>query len=193
MTYAFVLGNGKSRLEVDLHQLKSFGKIYGCNALYRDFIPDILVATDKGIADDIQFSGYSLDNIFYTRKPLPDLGARQIVDYFGYSSGPIALSLACKENPTKIFLIGFDLQGIEGKFNNVYADTDHYKKSQQSETYYGNWVQQIYKITCDYPKIKITHIAGHTTLKPKEWQDIIKFESINNFLNAINNNKLDQI
>ena len=59
MTTAFVLGNGVSRQAVDLNRLKSLGKIYGCNALYRDFTPDILVATDKPIATEIQNSGYA--------------------------------------------------------------------------------------------------------------------------------------
>ena len=46
MTIAFVLGNGASRKDVDLSALKNHGKVYGCNALYRDFTPDVLVATE---------------------------------------------------------------------------------------------------------------------------------------------------
>ena len=46
MDRAFVIGNGQSRLQIDLNNLRSKGTIYGCNALYRDFIPDVLVATD---------------------------------------------------------------------------------------------------------------------------------------------------
>ena len=44
MTTAFVLGNGVSRKEIDLESLRKWGKTYGCNALYRDFAPDVLVA-----------------------------------------------------------------------------------------------------------------------------------------------------
>ena len=44
MSRAFVLGNGVSRQQVDLENLKHFGPIYGCNALYRDFTPTALVA-----------------------------------------------------------------------------------------------------------------------------------------------------
>ena len=43
---AFVIGNGTSREPIALPSLKPFGKIYGCNAVYRDFIPDYLVAVD---------------------------------------------------------------------------------------------------------------------------------------------------
>jgi len=45
MKPGFVLGNGRSRLEISLDDLKKHGRVYGCNALYRDFIPDVLIAT----------------------------------------------------------------------------------------------------------------------------------------------------
>ena len=94
MSAAFVLGNGVSRLAVDLNKLKPRGRIYGCNALYREFAPDVLISTDKGIASAIQNSGYAQNNIMYTRKPLPGLGAKTVPqNYFGFSSGPIAVVL----------------------------------------------------------------------------------------------------
>ena len=37
----FCIGNGESRKNFDLERLRPFGKIYGCNGLYRDFTPDI--------------------------------------------------------------------------------------------------------------------------------------------------------
>ena len=37
----FCIGNGESRTPVDLIKLKPQGKMYGCNGLYRDFIPDV--------------------------------------------------------------------------------------------------------------------------------------------------------
>lgn len=193
MSIAFVLGNGRSRIKVDLQKCKQLGKIYGCNALYRDFVPDVLVASDPEISKEIQESKYALSNVFYTRKPIHGLGARAIKDYYGFSSGPIALSLACKGKHDKIFLVGFDLAGIEGKFNNVYADTEFYKKSNQSATFYGNWVDQIATIANDYKHIQIVHIVGPTTLKPMEWNNLIRSESIDSFLNAINNSKLEQL
>ena len=51
---AFVIGNGKSREGMDLNDLKKHGMTYGCNALYREFTPDVLVAKDKPISDAIQ-------------------------------------------------------------------------------------------------------------------------------------------
>jgi len=188
---AFVLGNGKSRLAVDLTQLKAHGKVYGCNALYKTFTPDVLVATDPGISEEIQRSGYALTNTFYTRKPLQDLGAKQIREYYGYSSGPIALSLACKDKNDKIFMLGFDLNSADGKFNNVYAGEQWYKAVNDEPTYYGNWVKQIADISESYP-IQIVRITEDGFVIPKEWQKI-RNVSIAMFLEAINNNKLEAL
>jgi len=188
---AFVLGNGKSRLAVDLNQLKTHGKVYGCNALYKEFTPDVLVATDPGISEEIQRSGYSSTNKFYTRKPLPELGANPIREYYGYSSGPIALSLACKDKHSKIFMLGFDLSSADGKFNNVYAGNRWYKAANDEPTYYGNWVKQISEIASNYP-VQIVRVTENSYVDPKEWQMIRKV-SVAMFLDAINNNKLEAI
>ena len=53
----FVLGNGQSRLGVNLEKLKEYGKVYGCNAIYRDFEPDVLVGVDQGIMHEMYHSG----------------------------------------------------------------------------------------------------------------------------------------
>mgnify|MGYP005697974337 CR=1 FL=1 len=49
----FCIGNGESRIGFDLEKLRSHGTIYGCNALYRDFMPDVIVAVDYGIMHEI--------------------------------------------------------------------------------------------------------------------------------------------
>ena len=55
----FCIGNGESRRDFDLQQLRAHGKIYGCNALYRDFTPDVLCAVDMGIMHEIYNSGFA--------------------------------------------------------------------------------------------------------------------------------------
>jgi hypothetical protein len=57
MNRVFAIGNGESRQSLDLLKLKPHGKIYGCNALYRDFTPDVLVAVDQSIMHEIYHSG----------------------------------------------------------------------------------------------------------------------------------------
>ena len=59
MKRVFVLGNGQSRVGVDLKKLRQHGKIYGCNAIYRtnpDDI-DVLVGVDQGIMHEMYHSG----------------------------------------------------------------------------------------------------------------------------------------
>ena len=68
MIKAYVLGNGESRKEVDLDRLRAKGKVWGCNALYRDWTPDNLVAVDHGIMHEIYWSGYARYNRCYFRK-----------------------------------------------------------------------------------------------------------------------------
>ena len=69
MKRVFCIGNGESRIGFDLAQLKSYGKIYGCNALYRDFpeLIDVLTAVDDGIIHEIYREGFALQKKCYFR------------------------------------------------------------------------------------------------------------------------------
>ena len=53
----FCIGNGESRQGFDLEKLRQHGTIYGCNAIYRDFMPDVLTAVDHGIMHEIYHAG----------------------------------------------------------------------------------------------------------------------------------------
>jgi hypothetical protein len=193
MSRAFVLGNGVSRLEVDLNQLKTLGPIYGCNALYREFVPDVLVSTDKPISERIQTEGYPLKNKFYTRRPFPGQGALEIPqEYFGFSSGPIATALAALDKNIAIYILGFDMGPAEnGKFNNVYADTEFYKKSSAHPTYSGNWVRQITTVAKNFPKTSFYRIVGPATANIPDLNGIknLAHMPMEVFLNRINNTK----
>jgi hypothetical protein len=193
MSIAFVLGNGVSRLQVDLHTLKQLGPIYGCNALYREFTPTVLVSTDKGIAHTIQNSGYAQTNIMYTRKPLPGLGAKPVPQsYYGFSSGPIAVAMAAMDRAIAVYLIGFDMGPTKNnRFNNVYADTEFYKKSSANPTYSGNWVRQLVTITRDFEKTSFHRVVGDTTADISELTGIKNMRQLpmTDFLDRINNTK----
>jgi hypothetical protein len=193
MSAAFVLGNGVSRLSVDLEQLKQHGRIYGCNALYREFVPDVLISTDKAIAHTIQNSGYAEKHLMYTRKPLPGLGARSVPQsYFGFSSGPIAVGVAAIDRHLAVYLIGFDMgPSTNNRFNNVYADTEFYRKSSSLPTYTGNWVRQIVTICRDFPKISFHRVMGDTTAAIPEFSNVdnLRHMPMADFLDRINNTK----
>jgi hypothetical protein len=192
MNTAFVIGNGISRQSVDLELLRPLGKIYGCNALYRDFIPDVLIATDKPIATEIQNSGYPIKHKFYTRKPIENLGALKVPhEYYGYSSGPIATSLAALDQYHVIYMIGFDIGPVNNKFNNVYADTEFYRKSDATPVFTGNWIKQIRKIAEDFSKTQFVRVQGKTTADITEFSNIknLKHLPMTTFLDRINNQK----
>ena len=193
MAAAFVLGNGVSRQQIDLNLLKTLGKVYGCNAIYREFTPDVLVSTDLPISTRIQQEGYSQQNLHFTRKPLHGLGAYKIAQqYFGYSSGPAATGQAALDGATAIYLVGFDMGPTRvGRFNNIYADTEFYKKSSAVPTFTGNWVRQIKQIAKDFPKTSFFRIVGDTTADLAELKAIpnMLHMPIEDFQNRINNTK----
>jgi len=180
MTVAFVLGNGQSRTALDLTRFRSLGSIYGCNGLYRDHTPDCLVATDRPIAEEIQRSGYSKNHRFYTRKPLPDLGANVVPrKYHGNSSGPIACAIAALDGHDRIYMLGFDMGPSPSmRFNNVYAGTAFYKSADAAPTYTGNWIRQVVTLIKDFSTTKFIRVCGPTTAEIKEFKNIENFEHI---------------
>ena len=52
MTKAFALVNN-SRKGLNLDDFKKYGTVIGCNAVYRDFTPDIVVGLDSRIGHEI--------------------------------------------------------------------------------------------------------------------------------------------
>ena len=63
----FIIGNGESRIGFDLEKLRDYGKIYGCNLLYKEFTPDVLIAVDERIMHPCYWSGYPIDNVCWFR------------------------------------------------------------------------------------------------------------------------------
>ena len=193
MTVAFVLGNGVSRAGLPLEQIQKLGKIYGCNALYREFTPDVLVATDRAIAQRIQETGYSSKNKFYTRKPMEGLGALRVpTEYYGFSSGPNAVGIAALDQHNKIYILGFDMgPSVHNQFNNIYEGTEFYKPRGSTPTYTGNWVKQLAKITKDFSNTQFIGVCGNTTARLPALDNIanLSHEDLATFQMRINNQK----
>lgn len=177
---AFVLGNGVSRKHIDVNTLLKLGTVYGCNALYRTHTPHVLVATDQPISTQIQESGYSAKNKFYTRRPINSLGAHKVPQsYFGFSSGPIATGIAAGDGHKTIYLLGFDMgPAANGLFNNVYADTEFYKQTLAKPTFTGNWVKQLVSVTKDFPNQRFVRVCGDTTAVIPDLQALSNMKSI---------------
>lgn len=171
MKRAFVLGNGRSRLAINCENLKKHGTVYGCNALYRDFLPDHLIAVDvkmvlelveNNVLDRVpvytnfnnRFKDIAKLNIFHPSK--------------GWSSGPTALWLASTHGYDEIYILGFDYQGLENnkRVNNVYAGTPNYKKESDPATFYGNWLRQTEQVLRDFSGTKYFRVGPELTFDP---------------------------
>ena len=53
MSRIFVLGNSEERKEINIDLLRPHGRLYGCNAIYRDYKMDILIASDLNMQHEI--------------------------------------------------------------------------------------------------------------------------------------------
>lgn len=170
---AFVLGNGTSRDGLDPMQMQMYGKIYGCNALYRTFNPDYLVAVDVKMILEINKSGYQHHNEVWTNQNKAYHNMKNL-NFFhpskGWSSGPTALWLASQHGYDKIFILGFDYKGLEEgkKLNNLYADTPNYKKSSDSATFFGNWLRQTKNVIEQHPNITYFRVITPDNYIPEE-------------------------
>jgi hypothetical protein len=193
MTQAFVLGNGISRQGISLLALQERGSVYGCNALYREFVPDVLIATDRPIATAIQESGYSAQHKFYTRRPLPNLGACVVPKpYFGFSSGPIAVGLAALDGHTSIYLLGFDMgPSTANTINNLYAGTEFYRDHNAPPTYTGNWIKQLTQVMSEHKSVRFFRVQGPTTAQIPQLNTIRNLDHVDlaTFVDRINNKK----
>jgi len=177
MSVAFVLGNGKSRLAVDPQQdLVGKGIIYACNAIYREFMPNVLISTDRPISEKIQLEGIPERVKHWTRRPLPESKSHKIErPYYGMSSGPVAISRAAIDGHSHIYFLGFDLGSSDGLLNNVYGSTEFYKANTDKATFAGNWIYQINQITREFRKPQFIRVTGPES-QPIDWEN--KFNNL---------------
>lgn len=135
----YVVGNGESRKGINLDTLPR--PVFGCNALYRDFQPDYLVAGDPAITEEIRAS-YRGNFVFVDKKqhffqietPIGSVAKRiplPLVDnrISWYSGVAAAYLSAVMTSAKQVHLIGFDLYSQTGQYNNVYKDTPGYMPS----------------------------------------------------------------
>jgi len=253
----FVLGNGESRKTLNLNVLTTKGKVYGCNAIYRDSVVDALSVVDGGMMHEVYSSGYALNNKCYFRsfEKLPEFAYEPLIsglsdnfkdwgdayhienekgnrtqfvlngtdpqqmqrlyehlleqgkdeeylkmflskhhqwvtwtedkdeveiipqEWSGWSAGPIAVRMALeKEKPDEVYLIGFDLDSVDGKINNVYKDTENYLSSDAPVTPSVNWIQQHSVNFRDFPNVKFYKVnTPELDYEIDEWSD---FENV---------------
>ena len=180
---AFVLGNGTSRKSILVENLAKYGKIYGCNALYRSFSPDYLVAVDVKMILEINKAGYQHKHEVWTN-PNKTFNLIKNLNFFnpskGWSSGPTALWLASKHRYKKVYILGFDYKGVDNgkKFNNMYADTNNYKKSTDGATFFGNWLRQTRSVIQTTPQIEYIRVIQSDNYNPDELNTFDNYSTI---------------
>jgi hypothetical protein len=180
---AFVIGNGTSRKPINIEDLAPLGKTYGCNALYRTFRPDYLIAVDVKMVLEINKAGFQHKNEVWTN-PNKSYQRIQNLNFFnpskGWSSGPTALWLAAQHEYETIYILGFDYKGLkDGKMlNNIYADTANYKKSTDQATFFGNWMRQTKNVIQSHPHIKFVRVIASDNYVPEELNKFDNLETI---------------
>lgn len=173
----FVLGNGTSRSEISPIELQKLGKVYGCNALYRNFAPDHLIAVDTKMVVEINETNYQKTNQVWTN-PNKAFAKMDGFNFFhpskGWSSGPTALWLASQHQNTTIYILGFDYKGLpnSNKVNNIYSGSTNYKKTSDTATYYGNWVRQTKTVIESNSSIKYVRVIASDNFIPNELNKI---------------------
>jgi hypothetical protein len=178
---AFILGNGKSRLAIESKKLLDLGTVFACNAVYREFDPNYLIAVDVKMINEIVDSGYHKSHEVWTN---PNRAIKTIegLNFFnphkGWSSGPTSLWLAASKGFLKIYILGFDYEGINGKVNNVYADTKNYRSSRETATYYGNWLTQTYNVIKEFNSTKFYRVIPAGGFIPDKLKSLSNLEHI---------------
>ena len=138
--HAYVIGNGTSRLGIDLRTLGS-GTVIGCNALYRDFAPDydlphILVAIDDPITDEINASDFPEDRFFHAEwedqhEPMA-MHRSNVVPRS--NAGCFAIQTAIREGYTRLTCLGLDFLVVDQDqaVSNVYDGSNAYGQEQRA-------------------------------------------------------------
>jgi hypothetical protein len=146
MSKVFLLGNGESRLGFDLNTLRPHGKVYGCNAIYRDFIPDVLIAVDHGIMHEIYHSGYAYNNETWYRDwtRIPDYMYDNLV-YAGLSKIDIeetkkwdVVKVNERTDEKEFVMHGANLSGM---VTLLHKDKSRTKKNINSNQLFVSWVK----------------------------------------------------
>ena len=130
----YVLGNGPSRSNLNLDDLKNDGIVYGCNALYRDWEPDFLFANDFRQIRQIFLDEFKGQCVFSDMDILPVMYFDDIFEGIRSSLPPhVAIKMnyyGDRDNATDFCYMGYEnkhdiiLQSLLNEF-----DISHVRKS----------------------------------------------------------------
>lgn len=175
----YIIGNGESRRGIDLTALRA--PTLGCNALYRDFTPSLLVSVDNKMNIEIEKAKYSAPRAYRDVKLLaqqkrqkkkapasitvtpwhPYFPSGAALTNLGWCSGTTAAWIACEHitDTTILTMVGFDMNDTSGKVNNIYKGTNCYQHPKAVD--YSPWVEQWKRLFDMYPAIRFNFIGNY--------------------------------
>lgn len=171
MNTACVIGNGPSRLNFNLETIGNKMTTYGCNALYRDYMPDYLISMDMLMVCEIVDNNIHHKTKFYTQHvnkfdKMAEEG-EPINFFWGFretnDSGNSALRLSLSNEHEIVYIIGFDYSANPSSLPNVYSGSNNYPRSHvwpaasMTDT---KWIGRLRKIVKDYPNQKVIRVVG---------------------------------
>jgi len=191
---AYCIGNGPSRKDFDLTRLKETGQTYGCNALYRDFIPDFIFSVDTKITQQMVQDEVGLKTTHYA--PALEVNRKQskgmlhlIPNNPHWISGNQAFWTAGVHGHKNIYLIGYDFREYgKDQLNNIYQDTDCYGERHGGDIFEG-WLKQFrdmlkmrpyvnYTVVHDNPPEYLKNLQTGTDLGNSKVISYAEFEKV---------------
>ena len=191
---AYCIGNGPSRKDFDLTRLKETGQTYGCNALYRDFIPDFIFSVDTKITQQMVQDEVGLKTTHYA--PALEVNRKQskgmlhlIPNNPHWISGNQAFWTAGVHGHKNIYLIGYDFREYgKDQLNNIYQDTDCYGERHGDDIFEG-WLKQFrdmlkmrpyvnYTVVHDNPPEYLKNLQTGTDLGNSKVISYAEFEKV---------------
>jgi hypothetical protein len=171
---AIIVGNGKSRKQLELGNLVGKGTIYGCNALYRDFDGyDYLVAIDERMINEIKTTEKRLTGqaIFPPEQERWEetTGRRN-------NAGMVAMREAIRRGADTLYCLGFDfILAGDDSISNVYKDSKNYEphtQSNMSDNY--NRIKYLEWFAMQYPDVKFVFvIPDNGQVKPIDGENLV--------------------
>lgn len=191
---AYCIGNGPSRKGFDLNKLKASGQTYGCNALYRDFMPDFIFSVDTKVTMKMCEDEVGLKTVHYA--PALEVNRKQsngmlklIPNNPHWISGNAAFWTAGVHGHKNIYLLGYDFREYgKDQLNNIYQDTENYGERQGEDIFEG-WLKQFrdmlkmrpyvnYTVVHDNPPEFLNHLQTGTDLGNSKIISYAEFEKV---------------
>ena len=191
---AYCIGNGPSRKDFDLNKLKYTGQTYGCNALYRDFLPDFIFSVDTKMTVQMCEDHVGLKTVHYA--PSLEVNRKQnngmlhlIPHNPHWISGNAAFWTAGVHGHKQIYLLGYDFREYgKDQLNNIYQGTDCYGERNEDKVFEG-WLKQFrdmlkmrpyvnYTIVHDNPPSYLNYLQTGTDLGNSKVITYKEFETV---------------